>query len=104
MNDLLKDQSSPLPLFSLYLQLKHLQLGPVQVFTNDLNITRQVLGSLVPNFAVGGHQFGGQLAEIVVFSSTQSAAETETLEGYLACKWGLQGDLPMAHPFKTNCP
>ncbi len=74
------------------------------VFTNDLNITRQVLGSLVPNFGIGVHQFGGQIAEIVVFSSTQGAAETEIIEGYLACKWGLQGDLPMAHPFKSNCP
>lgn len=73
-------------------------------FNSNINITQQVLGSLYPNFAVGVHQLGGQISEILVFSNTHTTGTNDLVEGYLACKWGLQGSLPAGHPYKSTCP
>jgi len=73
-------------------------------FVNDLPITRQVLGSLFPSFSVGTHQFGGQISEVLVYSRNLTTIEEQRIEGYLACKWTLQGSLPITHPFKVSCP
>ncbi len=73
-------------------------------FTNDVAITRQVIGSLTPTFSVGVHQFGGQISEILVYSDTLTTLEHQKIEGYLACKWGLQTNLPSLHPYKVICP
>ena len=57
--------------------------------------------------AGGGHtsyQYNGQLGELLTFNRFLSAAETAQVEGYLACKWGLQNRLPANHPFRTVCP
>jgi len=50
-----------------------------------------------------------EIAEIVIYDSALSTADAERLEGYLAHKWGLTGNLPGAspgpeHPYKTNPP
>ena len=51
----------------------------------------------------GTRHFQGNIAEIVVISST-STSERVILEGYLAWKWGLQAELPAEHPYKTAAP
>ena len=48
--------------------------------------------------------YAGQLGEFVVYDRHLTAAETASVEGYLACKWGLQNRLPANHPYRTTCP
>ena len=48
--------------------------------------------------------YTGQLGEALVFNRALSGAESTRIEGYLACKWGLQSRLPANHPYRTLCP
>ncbi|MGA0851677.1 MAG: hypothetical protein ACO3QM_06535, partial [Candidatus Nanopelagicaceae bacterium] len=47
---------------------------------------------------------GSQLCEIVLTHSTMTPADRQRLEGYLAWKWNLVGNLPADHPYKTQPP
>jgi len=51
-----------------------------------------------------GSFLSGDVAEAMVYHSVLSTAERQFVEGYLACKWGLQSSLPAAHPYKSACP
>ncbi len=63
-------------------------------------------------FEVGGMGIGsaltlpfvGQIGEIVTYNRLLTAAESASVEGYLACKWGLQNRLPANHPYRNACP
>ena len=46
----------------------------------------------------------GYVHEIVFYRSTLTRAQQQQIEGYLAWKWGLQGNLPANHPFKLWPP
>jgi hypothetical protein len=46
----------------------------------------------------------GQFAEILYYSNGLSLANRQKVEGYLACKWGLQSRLPSFHPYRSTCP
>lgn len=50
------------------------------------------------------YYFDGDCAEVVDCSEFLTTDEKEKLEGYLAWKWGLQGNLPGAHPYKSSAP
>ncbi len=39
-------------------------------------------------------------AEILIYGVNLSTAERQTIEGYLAWKWGLQSNLPGTHPYR----
>ena len=45
----------------------------------------------------------GKIAEVIIYES-QSNSERQQVEGYLAHKWGLTGNLNGSHPYKTNAP
>lgn len=48
-----------------------------------------------------------RVAEIVVAaksSGTFTTGERQKLEGYLAWKWGLEGNLPVGHPYENAAP
>lgn len=47
--------------------------------------------------------FDGDIAEVVIWRSV-STADRENVEGYLAHKWGLAGNLPVSHPYKNAAP
>lgn len=51
-----------------------------------------------------GQPYGGYIAEIVSYSTALSDSDREKLEGYLAHKWGLAGNLPGGHPYKASPP
>lgn len=53
---------------------------------------------------VGQGFIGGRIAEMVLLTGTVSPADRETMEGYLAHKWGLTTNLPLAHPYKSTPP
>lgn len=48
--------------------------------------------------------WNGTMNEILLFNQTPSRSDREKLEGYLAWKWGLQGNLPSSHPYKNIPP
>jgi len=55
--------------------------------------------SLPPSF-----NFNSDLYEAVISLSTWTTTERQQLEGYLAHKWGLAGNLPSDHPYKSIAP
>jgi hypothetical protein len=64
------------------------------------------IGAVDTNNANG---FNGDIAEIVVVHEALSTGDRQKLEGYLAHKWGLTGNLPGAspgpeHPYKNSPP
>lgn len=53
----------------------------------------------------GGHDaYVGNISEILVFNEALAPTGQELIEGYLACKWGLQSRLPANHPYSRACP
>jgi len=42
--------------------------------------------------------------EVLVYNTALTTIERQTIEGYLAWKWGIQASLPAGHPFKTAAP
>lgn len=78
--------------------------------TNDQNgsFVKQSSTSTTP-FMLGAQGSGGQritgdYAELIILQSALSVSDRQKLEGYLAHKWGLTGNLPAAHPYKTAAP
>jgi hypothetical protein len=48
------------------------------------------------------HSFN--ISEMIGFAPIISVAQRQAVEGYLAWKWGLVGNLPSAHPYKSIKP
>ena len=56
---------------------------------------------------IGRGQFAamdGAIGEIVITNGTLSTDDRQKVEGYLAHKWGLTGNLPADHPHKAGAP
>ncbi len=58
-------------------------------FNTTRTLTRQVLGSLIPHFTVGAHQYGGDVAEIIVYNTVLNDAQRIIVENFLAARYGL---------------
>lgn len=58
-------------------------------FNATRSLSRQVIGSLVPSFSVGVHQFGGDIAEVIVYNTVLNSAQRIIVENYLAAKYNL---------------
>ena len=50
---------------------------------------------------IGGpsNYFNGSLSELLVYSATLTSTQRQSVEGYLAWKWGVKPSLPATHPF-----
>lgn len=67
-------------------------------------------GSIGASSTLGYYQ--GDIFEVICYTSitgaaapaATTAAQDQRVEGYLAWKWGLTGNLPATHPFKTTHP
>lgn len=46
----------------------------------------------------------GTVGEIIIYNSVLTTSQRQSVEGYLAHKWGLQSSLPANHPYKTIAP
>lgn len=70
-----------------------------QTFSSNLSgfIGKNVLGSTSYDFMYGS------IGEIVIATEI-SQANQQKLEGYLAWRWGLEGNLPNDHPYKNGAP
>lgn len=69
--------------------------------TTNFNITTVRMGA---DMALADAGMNGALAEQIVFRSALSDALVDKVNGYLAWKWGLQGNLPNAHAYKNTPP
>ena len=54
--------------------------------------------------AIGGHPLNGDIAELIIGGHTLSDANRLKIEGYLAHKYGLEGNLPSDHLYKSSAP
>lgn len=52
----------------------------------------------------GGSFYQGIVYEVMFFNQALSLDRRLKIEGYLAHKWGLTGDLPAQHPYKASPP
>ena len=48
--------------------------------------------------------YDGSVAEVILLDSNVTQEVRQTLEGYLANKWGLAGNLPEDHPYNAAAP
>jgi hypothetical protein len=46
----------------------------------------------------------GDFAEVLVVRGAVDLTTRQKIEGYLAWQWGLEGDLPVDHPYKSAPP
>jgi hypothetical protein len=46
----------------------------------------------------------GTIGELIIYNAALTTAQRQQVEGYLAWKWGLQGNLPNNHPYKRWPP
>jgi putative intracellular protease/amidase len=51
-----------------------------------------------------GYFMNGDMGEVLIYTTELVQADRESIEGYLHWRWGLQGDLPPAHPYKSQPP
>jgi uncharacterized repeat protein (TIGR02543 family) len=51
-----------------------------------------------------GFFYNGSVAEVILLDTPVSEAERQTIEGYLAHKWGLTENLPLEHPYQSLAP
>ena len=51
---------------------------------------------------VNSRYANGDLAELIIYNQALTDLEIQTVEGYLAQKWGLTEDLPPQHPYGTK--
>ena len=56
-------------------------------FAANKTLNRQIIGSLFPHFSVGQHQYGGDVSEIIVYSTTLNSAQRIIIDNYLAAKY-----------------
>lgn len=78
---------------------------PVNDYDNSLQTNQEL--RLMRNRA--SVELDGKLAEFFAVADIPGTGGTdistlEKAEGYLAHKWGLEGSLPVSHPYKTSAP
>lgn len=78
---------------------------PVNDYSNSLQTNQQL--RIMRNRA--SQELEGRFAEYIAYAAIPGTGGTDlsTLEegeGYLAWKWGLQGSLPVGHPYKNAAP
>jgi hypothetical protein len=65
------------------------------------NTSAFIIGS-APNSPYTTFNANLDIGEILVYGASLSTAQRQQIEGYLAWKWNLQGNLPTTHPYYTN--
>ena len=72
---------------------------------SNVNTYGALTGNITSNFFVN-HRLSAavNIAELLVYNRGLSLAEVQTLEGYLASKWGLFSSLPTTHPYAKITP
>jgi hypothetical protein len=82
--------------------------------TNAANVTAGYTAGTCSGYGLGGrwqagsmsgsYRLNGVIYEILFFNTSLNTLNRQTIEGYLAWKWGLQANLPANHPYKNVSP
>jgi len=82
--------------------------------TNATNVTAGYTAGTCSGYGLGGRWQGGSMSgsyrlngviyEILFFNTSLNTLNRQTIEGYLAWKWGIQSSLPSNHPYKNVSP
>lgn len=76
--------------------------GPSPTFgTGGTAGTTTIIGSTQRNTSTA---WNGVIKEIIVYNTVLGTTDRQKIEGYLAWKWGLQGNLPVGHPYYSAAP
>ena len=73
--------------------------------TTKTGTTNSVTGVVVGDAATltySGQNWNGKISEIIIYNSVLGITQRQTVEAYLAQKWGLTGSLPTDHPGNTT--
>lgn len=81
---------------TFYSQLNGTQISTTGVTTSGSTVTLQ---NARPSI-----QKETDIAEVVVIDQAWTTDDRQRIEGYLAWKWGLEGSLPVGHPYKLEAP
>ena len=79
------------------------------VLANQTDDVKPVIGGAYTSDDWGGTGFSdffrGFIGEIIyITGATVTSTNQDLIQGYLAWKWGLEGDLPVGHPYKNAAP
>jgi hypothetical protein len=88
---------------SSFLYLNGSQTG-VNLSSPTISGSGTVMVGAYRNNSIIGEYFIGNMNEILIYNTILTTAQRQTIEGYLAWKWGLQGTLPGTHPFRNVPP
>ena len=82
--------------------------------TNATNVTAGYTAGTCSGYGLGGrwqagsmsgsYRLNGVIYEILFFNTSLNTLNRQTIEGYLAWKWGIQSSLPSNHPYKNVSP
>ena len=77
------------------------------VLSPALSYSQNTTGPYTPVLSIGaspegGSGLNGYVNEIILYSGALSTTDRQTIEGYLANKWGLTGSLPSSHPYANR--
>jgi hypothetical protein len=90
--------------------------GPMSLFLDGVSLaTQESVGVPATSIATGNLMVGvrrfsnvgafdGEIAEILAYQGALSDGDRQKVEGYLAHKYNIDGNLPQGHPYKTTPP
>jgi Glycine rich protein len=73
--------------------------GPTTGITYTSGVTTYIGAHSGPNYLTNGY-----ICEVIAYNSVLSVLQRQKVEGYLGWKWGLQTNLPSAHPYFSASP
>jgi hypothetical protein len=59
-----------------------------------------ITGLQIARRATQANYWNGHIGEVLIYSGVLPTSQRQAVEGYLANKWGLVGNLPASHPYK----
>jgi hypothetical protein len=74
------------------------------IYTGSGSASTNLTGLAINTGANGGETSNVEVGEIILFNVVLTTTDIQTLEGYLAWKWGSQANLPAGHPYKSAAP
>jgi hypothetical protein len=78
--------------------------GTRQAATTKAIGSSLLTGTFIASWAGTFEFYSGTIAEIIVYNAALTTIQQQQVEGYLAWKWGLVGNLPASHLYKNNPP
>jgi hypothetical protein len=78
--------------------------GSLLVGDDDDGHSATTVGNIFVGSGAGGAYQDTTIGEMVIIAGTISTEDRQNLEGYLAHKWNLAGNLPADHPYKAAAP